>query len=248
MPLQALEPVDLDGTGAATMFLLNPTGGVLGGDQLETAVELGPGSHVCLSTPSATRVYRSTGVPATQRTTIRVGEGARLEYTPDHVILSPGARLVQRLDVELAAGASAIVVDGWAVGRVARGEAWRFDLLDSGIVARDPEGLLFKDRLVLQGTPGWGGLGGTEGMAYVATMLCVAPAHPALGDLERALTGSLTTPTAEAAVGVTALARGGVVARILAATAPAMQALLARAWAACRAELWALPPQLLRKM
>jgi len=55
LPLQALEPVDLDGTGAATLLVLNPTGGVLGGDRLETRVELGPGSHVCLSTPSATR-------------------------------------------------------------------------------------------------------------------------------------------------------------------------------------------------
>lgn len=240
--------MDLEGSGAATLFLLNPTGGVLGGDCLDTAVELAPGAHVCLSTPSATRVYRSSGAPSTLRTTLRVGEGARLEYVPDHLILSPGARLAQRLDVELAAGASAIVSDAWAVGRVARGEAWRFDLLDSGIVARDPEGLLFKDRLILQGTAGWGGLGGAEGMAYVATVLCLAPAHPALADLERAMAESLSARTGEATVGATALARGGVIARILAATAPAMQSLVGRAWAACRAELWALAPRLLRKM
>jgi len=240
--------MDLDGTGVATLFLLNPTGGVLGGDDLDTAIELGPGSHVCLSTPSATRVYRSSGASSIVRTTIRVGEGARLEYVPDHVILSPGARLAQRLDVELAPGASAIISDAWAAGRVARGEAWRFDLLDSGITARDPEGLLFKDRLVLQGTAGWGGLGGTEGMAYVVTVLCLAPAHQALADLERAIAGILAAPTGEGTVAVTALSRGGVVARILAATAPAMQSLIARTWAACRAELWALPPQRLRKM
>jgi len=240
--------VDLDGTGAATLFLLNPTGGVLGGDDLDTAVELGSDAHVCLSTTSATRVSRSSGALSTVRTTLRVGEGARLEYVPDHLILSPGARLAQRLDVEMAPGASAIVSDAWAVGRVARGEAWRFDLLDSAIVARDSEGLLFKDRLVLQGTVGWAGLGGAEGMAYVATVLCLAPAHAALGDLERAIAESLSARPGEAAVGVTALARGGVIARILAATAPAMQSLVARAWAACRSELWALPPQLLRKM
>ena len=33
LPLQALEPVDLDGTGAATLLLLNPTGGLLGGEE-----------------------------------------------------------------------------------------------------------------------------------------------------------------------------------------------------------------------
>jgi urease accessory protein len=248
LPLQALEPVDLDGRGAATFFLLNPTGGVLGGDRLETTVELGAGSEVCLSTPSATRVYRSSGRPATQRTTIRVAEGARLEYVPDHLILSPGARLAQRLDVELARGASAILADAWAVGRVARGEAWGFDLLDSSLVARDSEGLLFKDRLVLEGMPEWGGLGGTEGMAYVATILCLAPAHPRLRELERALAERLVVRAGEAAVGVTTLGRGGVVARILAATAPALHRLVGSAWAAGRAELWSLPPQLLRKM
>ena len=49
LPLQAFEPVDLDGTGVATLLLLNPTGGVLGGDHLETRAELGAGSHVCVS-------------------------------------------------------------------------------------------------------------------------------------------------------------------------------------------------------
>ena len=36
LPLQALEPMDLDGDGVATLLLLNPTGGLLAGDRLET--------------------------------------------------------------------------------------------------------------------------------------------------------------------------------------------------------------------
>src|SRR5437660_11208351 len=187
LPLQALEPVDLDGTGAATLFLLNPTGGVLGGDRLETRVELGPGSHVCLSTPSATRVYRSTGAASVQRVVFRVGEGARLEYMPDHVIPSPGARLVQSVEVDLAPGACAVLCDAWAVGRAARGEAWRFDLLDTGTIVRDSEGLLFKDRLILGGAQGWGGLGAAEGMAYVATVVCLSPTYGRLDDLASSL-------------------------------------------------------------
>src|SRR5262249_59862596 len=75
LPLQALEPMDLDGTGVATLFLLNPTGGVLGGDQLHTAGELGPGSHVCLSPPSATRVYRQRGAPSPVATRVPVWDG-----------------------------------------------------------------------------------------------------------------------------------------------------------------------------
>jgi urease accessory protein len=240
--------VDLDGTGAATLLLLNPTGGVLGGDQLETRVELGPGSHVCLSTPSATRVYRSAGEASVQRVILRVGEGARLEYVPDHVIPSPGARLVQSVEVDLAPGASAVLCDAWAVGRAARGEAWRFDLLDSGTIVRDSEGLLFKDRLILGGTQGWGGLGAAEGMAYVATVACLSPAHARLDDLASSLSMSLEGGGLEARAGVTTLARGGLVVRLLARSAPALQRAIDLAWTACRGGLWNLGPLALRKM
>ena len=240
--------MDLDGSGAATLFLLNPTGGVLGGDRLETRVEVGAGSRVCLSTPSATRVYRSAGAPAIQRVTARVGKGAWLEFMPDHVIPSPGARLIQSLDLHLAPGASAILCDAWSVGRAARGEAWVFDLFDSGMVASDAEGLLFKDRLVLHGGRGWSALGGAEGMAYVASVLCVAPSHPRLAGLAEALADVLASSAIEARSGVTPLARGGVLVRILAPSAPAMQWAIGATWAACRDRLWELPAQILRKM
>ena len=248
LPLQALEPVDLDGTGAATLLVLNPTGGVLGGDRLETRVELGPGSHVCLSTPSATRVYRSTGAASVQRVVFRVGEGARLEYMPDHVIPSPGARLVQSVEVEMAPGASAVLCDAWAVGRAARGEAWRFDLLDTGTIVRDSEGLLFKDRLILGGAQGWGGLGAAEGMAYVATVACLSPMHARLDDLASSLSTLLEGTGLEARAGVTMLARGGVVVRLLARSAPGLQRAIDVAWTGCRNLLWSLGPLALRKM
>ena len=248
LPLQALEPVDLDGTGSLTLFLLNPTGGVLGGDRLESRVDLGAGCQVCLSTPSATRVYRSAGSPSRQHMSARVGDGARFEYMPDHVIPSPGARFIQSIDLELAPGASAVLCDAWSVGRPARGETWAFDLLDSSITARDAEGLIFKDRFALHGARGWGGVGGTEGMAYVASVLCVAPAHSRLNGLVEAIGDSLSSGNLESHTGVTALARGGVLVRILAPSAPAMQRSIEVAWGCCRDWLWSMPPQILRKM
>src|SRR5262245_50262943 len=109
LPLQALEPMELDETGAATLMLLNPTGGILGGDVLDTSVALGPGTAVCLTTPAATRVYRSACAPAVHRFAATVGEDARLEYLPDHLIPSPGARLRQTTEVTLAAGATLVL-------------------------------------------------------------------------------------------------------------------------------------------
>jgi urease accessory protein len=176
LPLQALEPMDLDGDGVATLLLLNPTGGVLAGDRLETGITLGPGARVCLSTPSATRVYRSPGVAAVQRLAIDVGGGAALEWVPDHLIPSPGARLRQSVEIRLAADATLLYLDAWAAGRIARGEAWGFDLLDSSLLVRDAAGPLLRERSILTGQPRRDGLGGTEGFGYVATFVAMRPA------------------------------------------------------------------------
>jgi urease accessory protein len=270
LPLQALEPIDLDGSGGLTAMMLNPTGGVLGGDRLETTVRLGAGTRVCLTTPAATRVYRSAGPPSTVIFTARVGEGAVLEYVPDHLIPSPGARLRQHTEIMLGPGAIAIVFDAWAVGRAARGEAWRFAEIDTGIAIEDGDGPLLRDRAVLRGLdPGrtagdrdgeatgeapdrqpWPvGLGGAEGLAYVATFAAVASGRAdgeaLAAELTEILAGSAIGP---ARIGVAALARRGVVARLLLPSAPALTAAAEALWALCRARLLDRPPLPLRKL
>ena len=125
LPLQALAPLPLE-DGSCYLMLLNPTGGVLGGDHLVTQISLEPGARVCLSTPSATRIYRALDEPAILETVIRVGEGATLEYVPDHVIPQAGSALRQSLRIEMEHGSRAIVFDSMASGRLARGERWSF--------------------------------------------------------------------------------------------------------------------------
>jgi urease accessory protein len=130
LPLQTLTPLTL-ADGAAYLMLLNPTGGVLGGDHLITEIEQEAETHICLTTPSATRIYCTLEKPAILETIIRVGEGATLEYFPDHVIPHEGSALHQSLRVEMATGSRAIVFDSMASGRVAHGERWKFRELDS---------------------------------------------------------------------------------------------------------------------
>src|SRR5258708_21664102 len=72
LPLQALTPLTL-ADGASYLMLLNPTGGVLGGDHLVTEIELEAGTHACLTTPSATRIYRTTEKPSILETGFRSG-------------------------------------------------------------------------------------------------------------------------------------------------------------------------------
>jgi urease accessory protein len=252
LPLQALEPMDLDGDGVATLLLLNPTGGLLAGDRLETEIVLRPGSRVCLSTPSATRVYRSPGPVAVQRVAMDVGRGAALEWLPDHLIPSPGARLRQTTEIRLAADATLLYLDAWATGRAARGETWGFDLLDSNLLVRNEAGPLLRERSILAGHPPRDGLGGTEGFAYTATFLAMRPAGPATQpdweDLARVLQTDAGAVQAGGRAGVTTLGRGGVLARLLCPSAPALHDVVHALWATCRRRLLGLSPARLRKL
>jgi urease accessory protein len=130
LPLQVLTPLEME-DGSAYLMLLNPTGGVLGGDHLVTEIVQEPGTHVCLTTPSATRIYRTLQQPAVLETAIELGKGATLEYLPDHTIPHIGSALRQSLRIEMAAGSKAIVLDSLASGRVAHGERWGFREIDS---------------------------------------------------------------------------------------------------------------------
>jgi len=239
--------MDLDGSGVATLMLLNPTGGVFGGDVLESSVTLGPGTHVCLTTPAATRVYRSTGPPAVQRFVASVGKGACLEYLPGHLIPSPGARFRQTTEVSLAAGATLLLADAWVVGRMARGERWRFDELDLGLVVRDERGLLLKERSLLDRVRR-DGLGGTEGFGYLATFVAVSPSTEDWAGLARQIFDMLAALDVGARFGVSALGRGGLIARLLCPSAPALEGSVFTLWATCRRLLLGLPPIPLRKL
>jgi urease accessory protein len=241
LPLQVLAPLSLDDP-AAVVSVLNPTGGLVGGDALAIEVDVAPGAHACLTTPSATKVYRAASSPARQAVTLRLAPGARLEWVPDHTIPSAGAALRQSLTAEVGDGAVLVLVDAFAAGRVARGEAWRFAELDSALIVRDARGLVLHDRLVLRdGAPR--GLGITEGLPYFATVAVVADAG--IEAFAERLRGREGVPGAEIGVGL--LARRGAVARCLAADAPALTDAVDAVWRAARCEVLGMPALSLRK-
>jgi urease accessory protein len=243
VPLQVLVPVELGGP-AAVVSILNPTGGLVGGDRLGIDVCVGPGAHACLTTPSATRVYRTAGPPAEQEIRLALAPGAVVEWVPDHTIPYAGSAFRQRIQVELGAGARAVLVDAFAAGRVARGEAWRFSLLDATLEVRDAGGWVFRDRVVLRDGGPWAAPGHAEGRPYVGSVVLAgdadherfaAAASAALRDIPGVLWG------------VGALARGGAVVRLLADRAPALLDAVEAVWRAARWEALGLPPLLLRK-
>ncbi|NOJ99368.1 MipA/OmpV family protein, partial [Corallococcus coralloides] len=55
---------------------------VLAGDTLDITATVAPGAHGLVTTPGASRFYRSAGAPALQRTQATLATGARLEWLP----------------------------------------------------------------------------------------------------------------------------------------------------------------------
>lgn len=243
LPLQVMAPMALDDP-AAIVSILNPTGGLVGGDHLAIEVDVAGGAHACLTTPSATKVYRAATEPAVQTVRITVAEGGTVEWMPDHTIPFPGAALRQSIGVDLAHGARLVLVDAFAAGRMARGEAWRFSVLESALSIADVRGRLFADRWLLRGGDAWGAPGFTEGRPYFATLVIVADAGL---DRFTAQAQGVFTGRADMTVAVGALRRRGLVVRCLAADAPALVYALQALWDLARGTVLGVPALALRK-
>jgi urease accessory protein len=244
LPLQVLVPVALEDP-AAIVSILNPTGGLVGGDRLTVNVTVGPAAHACLTTPSATKVYRTAGEPARQDVTLRLDAGAACEWVPDHTIPFAGSALRQRITVDVGDGARLILVDAFAAGRVGRGETWAFRLLDSAIMLRDAKGWLLRDRFVLgrSGPLNPDRLGATDGHPYFASLVLVA--DDVEGFRREVIQRFPAGGNVVAAAGV--LPRRGAIVRCLAPSAPALLGALDILWAAARHHILGLPPLGLRK-
>jgi urease accessory protein len=238
-----LAPVALDGP-AAVVSVLNPTGGLVGGDRLAIDVVVGAAAHGCLTTPSATKVYRTTGAAAEQHVRLRLGAGAIVEWVPDHAIPFAGSAFRQTIDCELEDGATLILMDAFAAGRIARGEAWRFARLESAVTVRDRRGPILHDRFVLTAEPRVQGLGFVEGHQYFGSFVVVADSGL---DAFAAAAGRVLRGIDGAAGGVGALPRRGAVVRCLAVSAPALTVALEALWTVARRELLGLPALALRK-
>src|SRR5687768_5282088 len=124
-PLRVLQSLYPEGDAVCHNVLVHPPGGVVGGDVLQISTQLGTNSHALITTPGATRFYRSAGPLAQQTLTARVAERARLEWLPLETILYRNTLAENRMRFELAPGAEMIGWDVLALGLPASNE--RFD-------------------------------------------------------------------------------------------------------------------------
>jgi urease accessory protein len=108
--------------GLAHVYLLHPPGGIVHGDELHVEIDVGSGARALVTTPAATKFYRSVGRVARQTQLFRVQSGASLEWLPQETIVFGDALVRTATRVELEPGA---IFCGWDIvclGRAASGD------------------------------------------------------------------------------------------------------------------------------
>jgi urease accessory protein len=253
-PLRVLKALYPEGAAICQHVLVHPPGGIVGGDVLDIDVQLEHGAHALLTTPGATRFYRSAGAPAQQQARLQLAGGARLEWLPLEAIAYPGCLARNGVEFSLQPGAEMIGWDLLALGlpasdgafgsgRFEQCLAWPGVWLERGTIdARDTRWL---------SSPL--GLGGHRALAtawFAAGAPLATARRDALVDAARAacdVPGNRGAAAIE--TGTTSPEARLVVVRVLAARIEEAFSALSRVRAAWRREAWSLdaaPPRVWR--
>ena len=238
-PLRILQSLYPEGDAVCHNVLVHPPSGLVGGDTLDMHVSVGEGAHGLVTTPGATRFYRSEAGLATQQVHARVESGARLEWLPLEAIAYNGCDGLNRAVFDLAPGAEMMTWDITALGLPAADMpfvqgTFRQHLEIPGVWLE--RGTLNAEDTRLMDSPL-----GLAGQRCMATLVFAAGSAITQERSDRALACArelLEASELRLTAGATSPHQQVIVLRVLSpVTEPAMQ-LLRQVWAAWRHEMW----------
>ena len=225
-PLAVQKALYPEGDLVCHAIVLHPPGGIAGGDRLEIAIEVEADAHALLTTPGATKWYRSTGAESMQSVGMAIARNAVCEWLPQENIFFESTSARNALSVDLQPGA---VFCGWDVmclGRTASGERFQSGQIRQHLRVTSGAKLLFEELGTVEG--GSSLLNSPIGMAgypVCATLILagVAADRDAL-DYCRA-----TTPAGDCKWGVSAMGEV-LIARCLAQTTETARDYFVKIW------------------
>lgn len=156
--------------------MVTTSGGLVGGDVLRIAVDVGEDAAAVAVGQAAEKVYRSTGPDSLVEVGLTVGAGGWLEWLPQETILFDGARLDRKTVAEVASGGRLLAGECLVFGRLARGEVMRYGLAREGWEIRRDGRLVWVDAFqaendifsILEAPAGLGGARAYATVVYVA--------------------------------------------------------------------------------
>ena len=233
-PLLVQRPFHPEAVDVCHVYLIHPPAGIVGGDELCLNVRLHDGAQALLTTPAATRFYRSAQRTSQLHQSFTVSGGASLEWLPQENLLFDGARARITTTVHLLGSARFC---GWEIlglGRPACGEGFEFGALDQSITLyRDGQPLLLERLRPPTGQALRAGGAGLRGHAACATWLATGANTTEL-DAARDILSTLNRGVASAT-----LLDDLLVCRLFAAQTAPLRALCERLWQGLRPALLA---------
>ena len=241
-PLRVLASLYPEAPGICHNVLVHPPGGLVGGDQLTIDLSVTEGAHALVTTPGATRFYRSTGATASQTLRAALKPGARLEWLPLETIAYSGCIARNALHFELAPGAEMMGWDVLALGLPASGQRFEHGSfmqaiefpgrwLERGVVDA-------VDTRLLDSPLGWAGQRVLGTLWFAADSALTAALRDTLLDAARSAADGHAL---QRSAGVTATHDGIVVLRVLAPRVEPLMSLLVAVWSRWREAAWQLP-------
>jgi urease accessory protein len=247
-PLRVLQRLYPESERVCHHVLVHPPGGIVGGDVLDIDLRMQPGSHALVTTPGATRFYKSPQAEARQSLVARLEDGARLEWLPLEAIAYRGCRAINAMRFELAEGAEMIGWDVLALGLPAAGEAFEDPSFAHGRYTQEIElpGVWLErgtvratDTHLLDSPLGWAGKRVMATAWFAAGQPLSRQRREAL--LEAARSQAEISPL-NATAGCTSPHEQVVVMRVLADRVEPAMALLSQVWAHWRRTAWGIEP------
>jgi urease accessory protein len=150
--------------------LITTSGGVTDGDALRMEIEVGPAATAVATTQAAEKIYRAARSDGhcTIDVSVRVDEGANLDWLPQETIVFEGARLKRRSVADVAAEGTLLACEMVVLGRGASGERFASGLLLDAWSVRRNGRLVWTDALRVEGeTPSGAGFGAANALATV---------------------------------------------------------------------------------
>src|ERR1700682_3806652 len=139
--------------GLSAVFV-NTAGGIAGGDRFDIDISTGEGSRLVVTTAAAEKIYRAAGPAAQLNIALKAAAGAHLAWLPQEAILFDRARVLRRIDIDLAEGASLLLCEIVVFGRAAMGERMRHgEFVDRWRLKRGGR-LVFAENIRLDGDIG----------------------------------------------------------------------------------------------
>jgi urease accessory protein len=248
-PWHHFPPSYLDDSGCAYTWLVNPSGGLVGGDHVRVEAQLHAHTHVLMTSPSANRVYRSLSEPVLQEVHLSVGPKARLEWLPEVTIPFAGSRFRQSIHVDLAPGATAMLWDAITSGRVAMQERWAFATLENEIHIRTHQAGSVVERYRVVPDQLRPSVGLVESWDYVASLFVIGDEVSAdvWKRLDIVLAAILEQRPGQVLGAVSTPAAPGLAVKFVSRSAPDFTETFEAIWAAVREVLWNLPCPNLRR-